>query len=64
MTMQESYQRETILVELTNKRMNLEDGSRIIVATFWLSLTLQHVLTQEQADATLASLSISKYGAW
>ena len=30
------------------------------VAIFWLFMT--HVLMQEQADATLASLSILKYG--
>ena len=34
-----------------------------IVAIFWLFLILRHVLTWEQADDTLASLSILKYGA-
>ena len=34
-----------------------------IVAIFLLFLTLWHVLTYKQADATLASLSILKYGA-
>ena len=34
-----------------------------IVAIFLLFLTLWHVLTCKQADATLASLSILKYGA-
>ena len=34
-----------------------------IVAIFLLFLTLWHVLTCKQADATLASLSIFKYGA-
>ena len=33
------------------------------VAIFLLFLTLWHVLTYKQADATLASLSILKYGA-
>ena len=52
-----------ILVELNKQKNELGRWKLRIVAIFLLFLTLWHVLTYKQGDATLASLSILKYGA-
>ena len=59
-----SYKEHRTLNSRVDKQKNeLGRWKSRIVAIFLLFLTLWHVLTYKQADATLASLSILKYGA-